>query len=69
MALLGTLWVDNKTSKILKIYQGPKHKNYRGAAAQIVGGLCSQRQPRQHLFQGYADSRKWMGTELRSGHP
>jgi hypothetical protein len=32
MALVGTLWVHNKTSKILGIYQGPKHKNYRGAA-------------------------------------
>ncbi len=32
MALIGTLWVDNETGKILKIYQGPKHKNYRGAA-------------------------------------
>jgi hypothetical protein len=32
MALVGTLWVDNKTNKILKVYQGPKHKNYRGAA-------------------------------------
>lgn len=29
--LIGTLWVNNETIKILKIYQGPKHKNYRGA--------------------------------------
>jgi hypothetical protein len=30
MGLVGELQVVNKTSKILKIYQGPKHKNYRG---------------------------------------
>jgi len=30
MALLGTLTVQNTTNKTLRIYQGPKHKNFRG---------------------------------------
>lgn len=30
MALVGELQIENKTNKILEIYQGPKHKNYRG---------------------------------------
>jgi hypothetical protein len=30
MALVGTLGIENKTTKIFKIYQGPKHTRYRG---------------------------------------
>ena len=30
MALVGELQIENKTNKILAIYQGPKYRRYRG---------------------------------------